>query len=191
MDAVMFHVKGAHLALQRVGRGLLRRNGLTPARFDLLHALGSRGLTQSALWRRLGVVRSAVSEMLRSLRALGWVKRVRAPDGRTWLVQLTNRGRRLFEPAYDRWVESGYTTVCIDAALVQRHAGLDAERHRLEILYACEALEDEFRVRAPGADLYGWSPEDYYFWLTEPGGFPGDVPFVTEMTAPGSAEPTV
>jgi DNA-binding MarR family transcriptional regulator len=181
MDAVMFHVKGAHLALQRVGRRLLHRNGLTPARFDLMHALGLKGMKQSDLWRRLGVVRSVVSEMLRSLRQLGWVKRVRAPDGRTWLVQLTQRGRRLFEDAYAQWVESGHMTVCIDGALTERDVETDTESKRVAIILACMAVEEEFRVRAPvGKDLYCWYPHDYCFWLTEPDGEPGCVPFVDE-----------
>src|SRR5579885_110792 len=92
MDAVMFHVKAAHLAAQRVGRSLVRKYGLTPARFDLLNALRGKGMRQCDLWRRLNVVRSVVSEMIAALLELRWVKRVRAADGRTWLVQLTQRG---------------------------------------------------------------------------------------------------
>ena len=67
MDAVMFEVKGAHLAMQGFGRRMLRRFGLTPARFDLMNAVAARGMKQSDLWKRLNVVRSVICEMLRSL----------------------------------------------------------------------------------------------------------------------------
>ena len=145
MDAVMFRVKAAHLASQRFGRRLLRGFGLTPARFDLMNALGRDGMRQSELWKQLNVVRSVISEMLGALLELGWVKRSRAPDGRTWRVQLTKAGRDVFERAYDRWVESGDVALAMDAALCGRHVELDADRKRLELIDACDTLDAEFR----------------------------------------------
>ena len=181
MDAVMFHLKGAHLAAQRVGRGLLRRFGLTPARFDLMHAVAATGMRQSDLWKRLGVVRSVVCEMVRSLEVLGWVKRVRAVDSRTWTVQLTRRGREVFERAYARWVESGDASLYMDAALTGGHVESDAQEKRLHMIYACDDVHAAFRTQ-PGffaPELYPWHPEDYYFMLTNPDEPPGRIPFVT------------
>ncbi len=98
----MFQLKAAHLSVQKVGRGLLREHeAMTPARFDLLNALGERGMRQMDLWKRLNVGRSAVSQMVRLLMELGWVKRVRAADSRTWLVMRTRNGREAFEAAND------------------------------------------------------------------------------------------
>jgi DNA-binding MarR family transcriptional regulator len=182
MDAVFFHVKGAHLASQRFGRRVLRRFGLTPARFDLMNAVARRSAKQNDLWKRLNVVRSVISEMLRSLRELGWITRVRAADTRTWVVQLTPKGRRLFDRAYDAWVESGNATVAVDAALCEQHVELDVEAKRLGVIYACRAIDAAFRAmpRSDGPDLYFWDPEDYYHRLTDAEERFSDLPFADE-----------
>ena len=181
MDAVFFEVKRAHLAGARACGRALRPFALTPARFDLMNALGADGLKQSDLWKRLNVVRSVVCEMVRALEALGWVLRVRAADARTWLVTLTRRGREVFARAYDRWVESGDVAVHMDYGLVRRHAEIDAEEVRTDFLHVCDALHEVFRTLPwfRGRDLYTWRPEDYYAWLTWPGEITDDVPFVS------------
>jgi DNA-binding MarR family transcriptional regulator len=169
MDAVMFHLKGAHLAAQRVGRTLLRPLGITPARFDLMNALGDKGMRQSDLWRRLGVVRSAVCEMVRSLRALGWVKRVRAADGRTWLVQATRLGRAMLERAFEACVANGDAAVHMDAGLTQGHVESDALAAREQFVFKCDGFAGHYRLapRLRGPDLYVWRAEDYWMYLTE------------------------
>jgi len=180
----MFHLKAAHLGTQRVGRGLLRRFGMTPARFDLMNALGEKGMKQNDLSRLLSVVRSVVSEMIGALEALGWVKRVRAADGRTRLVMLTRRGRALLERAYAECVESGVATVHMDAGICGGYAELDAQRKREEFIYACEAIDGFYR-RTPwlqGKDPYAWRPDDYWFWLTDPNDRSGaEIPFVDQL----------
>jgi DNA-binding MarR family transcriptional regulator len=183
MDAVMFEMKAAHLAVQNVGRKRLRPYGLTPARFDLMNALGRKGLKQSDLWKRLNVVRSVISEMVRALEALAWVKRVRAADGRTWLVMLTQRGRAIFKSAFDDCLESGNIAVEMDFGLTDGRAEADAMNRRNEFLHSCTALARMFRTqprfRRRRGSLYTWEAEDYWFWLIEPGDPPGKVPFVT------------
>jgi len=181
MDAVMFQVKAAHLAVQGVGRKRLRPYGLTPARFDLMNALGRKGMRQSDLWKRLNVVRSVISEMVRALLELSWVKRVRAADGRTWLVMLTRRGREVFEGAFDDCVESGNAAVEMDFGLANGHAEVNVMNVRNDLFHMCASLDEMFR-RVPdfmAPALYTWEPQDYYFWLTEPGDVVGNVPFVT------------
>jgi DNA-binding MarR family transcriptional regulator len=183
MDAVMFQLKGAHLAVQRVGRGLLRRHGLTPARFDLMNALGRDGMKQSDLWRRLDVVRSVVCEMVAALERLGWVERVRAErDRRTWIVRLTARGRAVFEGAYGRWVETGDVTLFMDEAISDGLVEADA-LHQREVLFpTLRYVMRVLAVRRPfrGPALYPWDPEDYYFWFADTELTPGpeDLPFV-------------
>lgn len=179
MDAVFFRVKGAHLASQRFGRRLLRSQGLTPARFDLLHAIGPRGASQSDLWKQLNVVRSVICEMLRALEELRWIRRTRAADSRTWRVHLTKRGLELFERAYDAWVDSGVVTLHVDAALCEGHVQLDVEAMRLRLLYGCDALDAAFRAMPShrGPSLYFWDPEDYYPWLTDAEERFSDIPF--------------
>lgn len=185
MDAVMFEVKGTHLAFQRAGRSFLREYGLTPARFDLLNALGRDGIRQSDLWKRLNVVRSVVSEMVRALQALSWVKRVRAADGRTWLVMLTRRGRDVFERAYAECVENGDVNVSVDAALTNGHVELDAMRYREELIGVCGHVQAMFRTTPwfRGRDLYVVDIEEYCYWLTWPGEPPGETPFVDAYMA--------
>ena len=181
MDAVMFHLKGAHLAAQRVGRRLLRGFAMTPARFDLMNALGPNGMKQSDLWRRLNVVRSVVCEMVRALGAIGWVKRVRAADGRTWLVQRTRRGTRVFEGGFAERVESGDATVHLDFAVTHGYVENDAMRIRNDLVWVCDGMMCTLRMGPPfrGPDLYDWRPEDYAFWLVEKDDFATEVPFVS------------
>ncbi len=178
----MFEVKGAYLAVMRVGRGLLRRGALTPARFDLLYALGTDGMRQCELWRQLNVVRSVVCEMVKAIEALGWVRRTRDLDRRTWLVELTRAGSEVFEQARRRWVESGNVTLFIDEALTNRDVEVDAVAQRVELIRACDLLSTKFRTRRKfnGPDLYPWRREDFWYWFANVGDpvFPGDVPFV-------------
>jgi DNA-binding MarR family transcriptional regulator len=181
MDAVMFETKETHLALQRVGRGMLQRFGMTPARFDLMKALGTKGMRQSDLWKRLNVVRSVVSEMVQALEELGWVKRVRAADSRTWLVMLTRRGRDVFQCAFDACVESGNAAVMMDYGLTQTHIESDSEDARTTYLWFANNIATTFRT-APwfrGDALYPNDPEDYYFMLLTPGEEPGRIPYAT------------
>ncbi|HEY1957669.1 MAG TPA: MarR family transcriptional regulator [Polyangiaceae bacterium] len=170
MDAVMFELKGAHLSVQRVARDFLRGERMTPARFDLMNALGRKGMRQSDLWKRLNVVRSVVCEMVRSLVKLGWVKRVRAADSRTWLVMLTRAGRAVFEELFDRHVESGNVAVAMEPGLGHGHVESDTLDVRNTIWWTCEGIVEAYRRWAPwrGPDLYCCDPEDYYFWLTWP-----------------------
>lgn len=135
MDGVLFEMKKAHLAGARFGRFLLKPFGgkLTPARFNLMLALHGKPMRQSDLWKLLGVVRSVVSEMLDSLNELGWVKAIRAADGRTRLISLTRFGRELIDTAYKVCILSGTMPLEVDKALERpwererpyqtRHAG--------------------------------------------------------------------
>ncbi len=177
---MMFNVKAAHLTVQRVGRGLLRPYGMTVARFDLMNALGRRGMKQSDLWKRLNVVRSAICEMVRSLMELGWIKRVRAADSRTWLVMPTRVGRAVFKRAFDDLVQSGDVAVHMDYGLSQEHAESNALATREHLWWILAKLIETFRARPRwrGDDLYWCDPEDYYAWLTWPGDVEGKVPFV-------------
>ena len=181
MDAVMFHAKGAHLAAQRVGRRVLRKFGMTPARFDLMNALGAKGMRQSDLWKQLNVVRSVVCEMVRALGVIGWVKRVRAADGRTWLELRTRRGAELYARANAACVESGDVGVWLDFALTGGYVERDALDARIAFVQQCRDVIGTLRTGPPvcASDLYVWDPEDYYAWFTEPGDIEPEVPWVT------------
>jgi DNA-binding MarR family transcriptional regulator len=181
-------MKGAHLAVQRVARGMLKgfEGGLTPARFDLMNAVG-RGMLQCALWKRLRVVRSVVSEMLKALEKLRWIRRIRAADSRTKWVMLTELGRRVFETAQSERVETGDVAVQIDSGLAAENPEVNMIDARTELLDVCTRLSWAFaRKRWIFRALYMWRPEDYYFWLTWPGEIAGEVPFVSAESASDS-----
>jgi DNA-binding MarR family transcriptional regulator len=94
VNAHFFGTKRAFHAILRVMRKPLASFGLTAARYDMLYAIDRSGsLTrQRELSSRLGVHKSVVSRMLRSLEQLGLVKRQRSCDGRQRIVRLTDVG---------------------------------------------------------------------------------------------------
>ena len=159
MDGVLFEMKKAHLAGARFARQLLKPFGkaLTPARFNLMYALHHKPMRQSDLWKLLGVVRSVVSEMLDSLKKLGWVKSIRAADGRTKLISLTRFGRMLIDVAYKHCVLSGDMPLEVDRALT---GPLEREKpHDVRYKGALIAtrLTEHFGWWLEGAtDLYLW-----------------------------------
>jgi DNA-binding MarR family transcriptional regulator len=184
MDAVMFDVKAAHLSLQRVGRAITRPYGVTVARFDLMNALGTSGMLQKDLWKRLGVTRSVVCEMLQALMQLGWVERVRPADTRTWLVTLTARGRALFQRVFDENVENGEVATHMEYGLSRGGLAIDTLEVRERLLWDCCGIIQAYRSRPVwrGDALYVHDPEDYYAAVTTPDeGTWGDVPFVTDV----------
>ena len=182
MDAVLFAAKRAHLGCERFGTRMLRGFGLTPARFDLMNVVsGFGGVKQSDIWRRLGVVRSAVCEMLVRLQAIGLVQRRRdTQDRRTWVVSLTARGREVFERAYEALINSGDVAVCLDSVLARRNIDVDTAARRYEYVGWLLGLGADFGARARGPDLYWWDYEDFYAWFAdvEDGDPEGGVPFV-------------
>jgi DNA-binding MarR family transcriptional regulator len=181
MDAVIFELKAAHLSVQRVARFFAKPHGVTPARFDLMNALGEKGMIQSDLWKRLNVVRSVICEMVRSLMELGWVTRVRAADSRTWLVMRTKLGREIFQRAFQETVNNGEVVFMLERGLEGCHSNTLTARETL--WWYCGQFLEAYRTRPPwrGEDLYLCDPEDYYHWLTEPGEPAGRLPWVSEL----------
>jgi DNA-binding MarR family transcriptional regulator len=164
MDAVFFEMKKGHLAGNRFARWMLKPfEPLTPARFNVLLALCEKPMRQCDLWRLLGVVRSAMSEMLDVLLNLDWVKAVRAADGRTQLISLTVRGRKLFELAYAHCIRSGHATVEVNRALEGPSGLADAHEERSGLVMLASKIVSYFGWDLPGAsDLYIWNPEDWF-----------------------------
>jgi DNA-binding MarR family transcriptional regulator len=138
MDQVFFSLKRAYHGTLRVARAALVKlpyKGLTPARFDMLHALRSDDfLDQRALQDVLGVTKTVVSRMVRSLEELGYVARERDPeDRRTVVVWLTELGSYCIECAGEMLVASGLISREITRALTgpprfvcERNRRLDA-----------------------------------------------------------------
>src|SRR5579871_1292249 len=104
MNAHFFGTKRAFHAILRITRKPLASFGLTAARYDMLYAIyggvpkpeseSSYYLTeQGELRRKLGVHKSVVSRMVRSLEEIGLVARRRGyRDRRRRWVELTKAG---------------------------------------------------------------------------------------------------
>jgi len=180
MDAVFFSMKRAHLGGERLGRHLLEPFGLTPARFDLMNTIADceELMPQKELWKRLGVVRSAVCEMVKSLIKLAFVKRYRAADSRTWIVQLTERGREVARRAYDALVNRGDATVRVDRVIAGQEIDPAPIRHEWASTFFGIGAMLGNAVRR-NTDLYCWDIEEFYARLTTAEeGDAGEVPFV-------------
>lgn len=159
MHAILFGLKRAFQASLRLGRDTLRHYPLTPARFDMMHAV-RRGTTQRDLREALGVSAPTVSRMLRSLEELGFVVRRLAEDARTRWVELTAAGERVLARVRRDIMDSGYMTLAVDCVLSgSRWFDWGA------CFEAKEAFEDWlFRVRYALCDraslAYPWHPDD-------------------------------
>ncbi len=174
MHAILFTMKRAHHAGLRLSRPLMRRVGLTPARFDMLFALFdeglsawgrrrgfSRGVLQARLSKALGVCRMTVSRMVRSLEDLGLVHRdALRPGSRRRMVRLTERGdakvRRLVREVLDRG-DVDFALDCLIAPRVwfTRHEAF-ARKEQLQDVLRCFLQQLGDRARLP----YTWHPDD-------------------------------
>ena len=168
MDAFFFSMKRAHLGWERLGRELLKDFELTPARFDLLNTIAdsededAEPITQAEIWKRLGVVRSAVCEMVKALVELGLISRRRVPEERTYFVELTALGRRVRSAAYDGTVNNGEATQWADN-LMTNQQDIDPMPIRYESTLLFFAIGGRLGnwVRR-NRELYIWDYEDLY-----------------------------
>jgi DNA-binding MarR family transcriptional regulator len=170
MNAMFFGTKRAYHGILRVTRRRLAPSGLTPARFDLLWSVMRYGerdrecvcktqLTQSGLRRKLGVTASTVCRMLKSLEALGFVRRkVALEDRRQRIVELSNRAFA--------WLRSTRTTLLRAAQrLVDRALSFGQPRDRDACSGHMCVLEDYLdgmraRFGDTAARIYPWHPDD-------------------------------
>ena len=113
MHAILFGMKRAFQASLRVMRRPLEPFGLTSARFDMLWCIlqsdaqdDAYPLYQSEVRKRLGVTAATVTRMMKSLEALGLVRRKRDFfDRRQIVVSLTRDGLDRVRAAYAHFVE--------------------------------------------------------------------------------------
>ena len=126
MNNLSFSLKRAHQSALRFFRKVLEDTGLTPARYDMMHALRPKkfGMGQKKLERVLGVTRATVSRMLASLEEHGLVRREIDPaDRRCKIVWLTDEGRARLEAAYKLIVRPGWVRFAFDWVLGTRRSG--------------------------------------------------------------------
>ncbi len=112
MDAVMFSLKRAFHKSIEAGCVLTDPFGLTPARFDLLHALVGVDRDQTTtrqcwLRRKLGVSAPTVSKMITALEQLELVVRLRDEKGRSCGVMITKKGKECITRALHLLIDRG------------------------------------------------------------------------------------
>lgn len=162
MDAVIYGLKRAFHSTLRMVRPILKRVGLTPARFDALYALAKGGgeTTQMALRQDLGVARATISELLDDLQRRGWIGRTRDRDRRTHRVTLTSSGRAILERAYEQGVGSGTAPMAIDAALTEGDPTVDSFPAREHLDHLCNLVRSFFGDTA-WTTLFPWHWDEY------------------------------
>jgi DNA-binding MarR family transcriptional regulator len=187
LDAVFFSMKRAHLGGQRLGRFLLEpfeKFGVTPARFDMMKTIFEceEMLSQAKLVRRLGVVRSAVSDMVKVLVELKLLKKFRAADGRTFIVQLTEFGRALIKKACDELLNNGEATAYVDNVITNDFNRDPMSRRHDWTAWFFHIGKKLGNNAIANRDLYVWDMEDLYAAVIRPedGETWGRVPWMDE-----------
>ncbi|HEY4016027.1 MAG TPA: MarR family transcriptional regulator [Polyangiaceae bacterium] len=165
MNAIFFGCKRAFHSCMRIARQVLAGLGLTPARFDMLTAVGENrafGCAQRELRSLLGVSAATISRMLASLEDIGLVTRTKNeyPDRRQRRVALSAAGLKCLRKATRHLVRSGAIQLAVDSALTNNRAH-DESRCLVEMDLAESILR---RLRDAFGDIatlqYPWHPDD-------------------------------
>ncbi len=117
MHAIFFNLKRAFHSSLRFPQKVTRRYGLTPARFDIMYLIDQAYgyVSQRSLRETLGVSRTTVSRMLRSLEEIGMIRRRCAGDRRTREVYLSDVGRSRFRRAARELWGSGLADLVVES----------------------------------------------------------------------------
>ncbi len=94
-------------AFLRESQRLFRPHGMTAAQYNLLNVVAEskEGLSQRALGDRLVVDRSNITGLIDRMETAGWVRRRNHPvDRRSYLVELTPAGRKLWREVTPRYL---------------------------------------------------------------------------------------
>src|ERR1700759_4156383 len=120
MNGRLFGLKRGYQSALRFSWHVLKGSGLTPARYDMCHALKLQkyGMRQKNLAEVLGVTRATGSRVVPSLDNLRYVRREFDPtDRRCKLVFLTDEGRARLDAAYNRIVRPGWVQFALALGL--------------------------------------------------------------------------
>jgi DNA-binding MarR family transcriptional regulator len=168
MNAHFFGTKRTFHAILRVTRKPLASFGLTAARYDMLYAIfgGAPGpgryvytRPQSELPRKLGVHKSVVSRMLRSLEDIGLVVRQRSHgDRRQRSVRLTDIGVERLRDAVRCLARASRRLLCMAICFGRWRAPHERFRHMCGYESYLNVLRMHFGDTAWLA--YRWHPDD-------------------------------
>jgi DNA-binding MarR family transcriptional regulator len=144
MHVVMFSMRRAFHKSVEVGLALTEPFGLTPARFDLLHALrlwslrnGLEWVKQVSLRELVGTSEANISRMLTSLEKIGLVRRRRDDEGRSQGVKLTRKGRSRLARATKTLITDGAAHRAVQAFFppYRRQSKKKEEKKNLKTLF--------------------------------------------------------
>jgi DNA-binding MarR family transcriptional regulator len=171
MNAHFFGTKRAFHAILRVTRKPLVSFGLTAARYDMLCAIfggvprhgedpdDGEQTVQEDLPGRLGVHKSVVSRMLRSLEQVGLVKRTRCKvDGRKRWVELTEAGVNSLRDAARCLARASRRLLCMAICFGRYRDSQERFRHMSDYESYLRAIRMEYGDAAWLA--YRWHPDD-------------------------------
>jgi DNA-binding MarR family transcriptional regulator len=168
MNAHFFGTKRAFHGILRIMRKPLASFGLTAARYDMLFAIfggvptpdrHGNQTSQRELRRKLGVHKSVISRMLRSLERIGLVTRRRfSGDRRQFWVELTRAGRERFRDAARCLARASTRLLCIAICFGKERNREARLRHMSGYEDYLNALRRQYGDRAWLA--YCWRPDD-------------------------------
>ena len=166
MHQVFFSVKRVHLRVVEIGKKLLKRFGLTPARFDLLRVVDAhhpRPVLQSKICALLGVSAATVSRMLISLEKLGFVEREESTtDARNLLVSLSDFGWNQLDDAMIALVCQG-----VAARMARRGVAFEPKLADIRLRVFQKHLNSMRRIYGDDAPfIHPWRADDlvtYHF----------------------------
>lgn len=125
MAAVVSVMRAEQIFLNRAAT-ILRPLGLTFARYQVLGMLRWTGsLTLSAVGHRLWITPATVTSAVNRLDNAGLTRRVPHPsDARATLVEITAKGKRVFDRAVEALNEDLFDTVGLDEDELEQLVGL-------------------------------------------------------------------
>ncbi|CAB1368238.1 MarR family winged helix-turn-helix transcriptional regulator [Denitratisoma oestradiolicum] len=94
-------------AFEAFSAGHIRSLGLTPSQFDIIATLGNtEGMSCKELGQKTLMTKGTLTGVLDRLEARGLVVRqTSSTDGRSWVIQLTRSGQKLFERIFPAHLE--------------------------------------------------------------------------------------
>jgi DNA-binding MarR family transcriptional regulator len=156
----------------------------TTARFDMMKTIyeSEEMLSQARLVEKLGVVRSAVSDMVKVLIELKLLTKFRAADGRTFIVRLTEFGRALIKKACDELMNNGEATAYVDNLITHEFDRDPMERRHDWTVWFFNIGQKLGNDAVANRDLYWWDIEDLYASIIRPedGETWGSIPWMDE-----------
>ncbi len=160
MHKVLFGLKRAFQSALEWAKVVYAPIGLTPARFDMMHALyKDEYMAQSALRGVLGVSGATISRMLKSLRKLGWVESFPDEDDRRRrFVALTERGEAVFKGARRHVIGDGVGELAIESVIERTWPAKAPARAIVNLMIPLGCIRRGFGDRA--TLHYGTGPGD-------------------------------